>query len=267
MFSEIFKVKKPIIGMIHVRALPGTPKFAGEINPIIDQAIQEALAYKKAGIDSIAIENMHDTPYLKGEVGPEITAMMSIVGCEVKRASNLPCGIQILAGANIEAMAVAQASQLDFIRAEGFAFAHVADEGLIESSAGRLLRYRKQMGADNIAVFSDIKKKHSSHAITSDIDIAETAKAVEFFGGDGVIITGMATGTTADIDELTVVKQHSKIPVLVGSGVTIDNVELYLKHADGLIVGSYFKKDGYWENKLDYDKISQFMTKVGHLRT
>ena len=122
MFSEIFKVKKPIIGMIHVRALPGTPKFAGEINPIIDQAIQEALAYKKAGIDSIAIENMHDTPYLKGEVGPEITAMMSIVGCEVKRASNLPCGIQILAGANIEAMAVAQASQLDFIRAEGFAF-------------------------------------------------------------------------------------------------------------------------------------------------
>jgi uncharacterized protein len=265
MLHKLFNVEKPVIGMIHVGALPGTPKYQGEINPIIENAIKEAEIYKKVGVDSIAIENMHDTPYIKGGVGPEITAMMGIVGHEVKKASNLPCGIQILAGANIEAMAVALASQLDFIRAEGFAFAHVADEGLIESSAGLLLRYRKQMGADSIAVFSDIKKKHSSHAITSDIDIVETAKAVEFFGGDGVIITGAATGAAADLDELLSVKKHSKIPILVGSGVTIDNVESYLKSADGLIVGSYFKKYGYWENELDHEKISKFMEKVRSL--
>ena len=101
--------------------------------------------------------------------------------------------MQVLAGANIEAMAVAQAAGLDFIRAEGFAFAHVADEGFIQSSAAELLRYRRHIGAENVQVWTDIKKKHSSHAITADVDIGETAHAVEFMRGDAVIVTGMVT--------------------------------------------------------------------------
>ena len=111
-------------------------------------------------------------------------------------------GAQILAGANKQALAAALASGIDFIRAEGYVFAHVADEGIIESNAGELLRYRKQIGADNILVFTDIKKKHSSHSITADVDLKETAKAAEFFISDGLIVTGSATGEEANQNDV-----------------------------------------------------------------
>lgn len=104
---------------------------------------------------------MHDIPYLNRKVGPEVTAAMSVIANEVKReVKNLPCGIQILAGANRDALAVAKAAGLEFIRTEGFVFSHVADEGIMNSDAGELLRYRKQIGADEVLVFCDIKKKH-----------------------------------------------------------------------------------------------------------
>lgn len=265
-FNNTFKVNKPIIGMIHLDALPATPRYKNNNDEIIEKAIQEANIYKKAGVDSIAIENMHDIPYIKNNVGAEITAIMSIIGYQIKKETNLPCGIQILAGANKEALAVAKSAKLDFIRAEGFVFAHVADEGIIESCAGELLRYRKQLEADNILVFTDIKKKHSSHSITSDIDIKETAHAAEFFLSDGVIITGVSTGSEASREEISVVKNSVKIPVLVGSGVTFDNVQSYLNISDALIIGSYFKEHGYWENKVDYERTSKFMEKVNSLR-
>ena len=86
---------------------------------------------------------MHDRPYLKGSVGPEIVAAMAVIGAEVRRAVPLPLGVQVLAGANLSAVAVAHACGASFVRVEGFVFAHVADEGVIESSAGALLRYRR----------------------------------------------------------------------------------------------------------------------------
>ena len=164
----------------------------------MERAAAEARIYQEHGFHGLMIENMHDRPYLKGAVGPEIVAAMTAIGREVRRATTLPLGVQVLAGANLEAMAVAHACGAAFVRAEGFVFAHVADEGIIESSAGRLLRYRKAIGADAVRVFVDIKKKHSAHAITSDVDLVETAHAAEFFLADGLIVTGVATGRAAD---------------------------------------------------------------------
>jgi membrane complex biogenesis BtpA family protein len=163
---------------------------------------------------------MHDTPYLRGRVGPEIVAAMAIIGRAVKETAKLPCGIQILAAANLEAMAVAHAAGLDFIRAEGFAFAHVADEGFIQSSAAELLCYRRSLGADHIQVWTDVKKKHSSHAITADVDIGETAHAVEFMRGDAVIVTGLVTGDAPQPADVLAVKQKTRLPVILGSGIT-----------------------------------------------
>jgi len=206
-FKSIFKVNKPIIGMIHLKALPGTPKYNNSISEIIDAAISEVEIYKSAGIDGIAIENMHDVPYLKNEVGHEITSIMSIIAHEVKKRSNLPCGIQVLSSANKAALAIAKSAKLDFIRAEGFVFGHLADEGYIDANGGELLRYRRSINAENIAVFTDIKKKHSSHAITSDITIEETAKAAEYFLSDGLIVTGISTAEPADTDEIKKIKK------------------------------------------------------------
>ncbi|MBI9072181.1 MAG: BtpA/SgcQ family protein [Melioribacteraceae bacterium] len=263
---EILGLYKPIIGMIHIQALPGTPKYNGSVKDIVSSAVKEALAYQECGIDALAIENMHDVPYLKKSAGHEISTLMSIIGYEIKNKTNLPTGMQILAGANIQSLAASHSAGLDFIRTEGFVFSHIADEGTFDSDAGELLRYQKQIGAGNIKIFTDIKKKHSSHSITNDTDIIETAHAAEFFLSDGVIITGSSTGKEADLSEIKNVKVTSKIPVLVGSGVNLDNLKNYFTAADALIIGSYFKKENCWGNELDTDKIELFMKKVNQLR-
>jgi membrane complex biogenesis BtpA family protein len=264
--KKLFGINKAVVGMIHVDALPGTPKYKGDVENIINSALKEAMIYKTCGVDAIAIENMHDIPYLKRNVGPEIISLMSIIGREVKKASQLPCGIQILAGANKEAIAAAHSAGMDFIRSEGFVFAHVADEGIMESDAGELLRYRKQIGAEEILIFTDIKKKHSAHSITSDVDIIETAKAAEFFLSDGVILTGTSTGKEADIDELKKVMGAVIIPVIIGSGITADNIKKYYPAADAFIIGSYFKQEGNWKNKVDADRVKALMNKINNLR-
>ncbi len=255
--------EKRIIAMIHIQALPGTPKYAGSFRTIIETALEEAKIYSDAGVDSIMIENMHDVPYLKREVGHEISTAMAIIACEIKRAVNLPVGLQILAGANKAAIAAAYSAGIDYVRSEGFVFGHVADEGFFESDAGELLRYRKNIGAEEIQIFTDIKKKHSSHSITADTSIVETAKGAEFFMTDGVIITGSATGEEASIVDIVEVKKNVNCPVLIGSGITDQNIEKYINLADGFIVGSFFKSDGYWANGVDEKRVRKFMKQLG----
>ena len=197
------------------------------------------------------LENTHDRPYVKGAaVGPEIVSALSVVGAEVRRATSLPLGVQVLAGANRAAVAVAHACGASFARVEGFVFAHVADEGVIESSAGDLLRYRRAIGAENVLIFADIKKKHSAHAITADVDIVETAKAAEFFSVDGVVVSGPATGSPTDPEEVEAVSAAVRVPTIIGSGVTPENIGRY-RGADAFFVGSSVKSDGVWSGRLD----------------
>lgn len=202
-FVDVFgRLKSVVIGMIHVRALPGTPLGCMKMSQIVEEACREAAIYQDAGVDGVIIENMHDIPY-SFSVGPEVVSCMTAVCTAVRSiCPSMPLGVQILSAANQQALAVALASGLDFIRAEGFVFSHVADEGLLNACAGDLLRYRKQIGAEHLKIFTDIKKKHSAHALTSDISIEEMARAAEFFLSDGVIITGVATGAQADPQEL-----------------------------------------------------------------
>jgi len=262
MSLSIFQKTKPIIGMIHVGALPGTPAHAQSLAEIVALAISEAKIYRDSGVDGIGIENMHDVPYLRGTVGAEIVAAMTVVGQAVKQESRLPVGIQILAGANIEAMAVAHAAGLDFIRAEGFAFAHVADEGIIESSAAKLLRYRKMIGAERVQVWADVKKKHSSHAITADISLGATCETVEFMRGDAVIITGNMTGEAPTVTIVREAKEHCHVPVILGSGVTAENIKNFYSIADGFIIGTYFKVDGKWQNTVDPQRVERLMKSI-----
>lgn len=251
--------RRALIGMIHLPALPGTPRAKLTLDAIVEQAVAEAVQYRDAGFDGLLIENMHDRPYAKGAVGPEIVAAMTVAGRAVKAAARLPLGVQVLAGANREAVAVALACGADFVRVEGFVFAHVADEGLIESCAAELMRYRRQIGAEHILVFADIKKKHAAHAVTADVSLAETARAAEFFLADGVIVTGTATGEATDPAEVSAVRNATRLPVLVGSGVSLSNLADYAE-ADALIVGSSVKQHGLWSNPLDGARIAALVT-------
>jgi len=161
---------------------------------------------------------------------------------------------------------VAQSAGLQFIRAEGFVFSHVADEGWIDGCAGPLLRYRRQIGAENVSVFCDIKKKHSAHSVTSDVSIVETAKAAKFFRSDGIIITGNSTGDAASPKEVDLVlKNLPGFPVLVGSGVTASNISAF-SSANALIIGSEFKVDGNWEKEIDEERVRNVMEAARQLR-
>lgn len=214
---------------------------------------------------------MHDIPYIRSsKFGPEVVAGMTAVASEVQQiiGKTIPVGIQVLACGGKEALAVAKSTGCNFIRNEGYVFSHIGDEGFIDSNAGEILRYRKSIDADDILIFSDIKKKHSSHAITSDISLLDTAFAAQFFQADGIILTGKSTGDSTDLNELETIRSHQgklKLPILVGSGVTKANLKDYVGLADALIIGSYFKHHGHWANELCGDKIRDFMEHFGKL--
>lgn len=251
--ESLFGVTRALIGVVHLQALPGTPANKLDVNTIRSMAVDEAGVYRDEGFHAILIENTHDRPYLKTSVGPEIVAAIAVIGADIREAVELPLGVQVLAGANSSAVAVALACGASFVRVEGFVFAHVADEGLIEASAGNLLRYRRAIGADHIRVFADVKKKHSAHAITADVDIVETAKAAEFFVVDGVIVSGLATGSPADPDEVIAVSRAVSVPTLIGSGISAENISQF-SDADAFIVGSSIKEGGLWSNPIDPER-------------
>lgn len=246
---------KAVIGMVHVGALPGVPRASLGIDELVRYAVQEVWTLAEGGCDAILVENMHDVPYLRGGVGPEIVAAMTAVCRAVNDATDLPCGVQVLAGANEAALAVALAAGFQFIRAEGFVFGHVADEGWMDACAGPLLRYRRRIGADHIAVWADVKKKHSAHAATADVSLAETVKAAAFCGADAVIVTGAATGCETSVSELAAARGATDLPVVVGSGVTAGNVRAMLENADAVIVGSSLKAGGVWHGPVELDRV------------
>jgi len=269
-FSSLFRHRTcNVIGMLHVPALPGTPASSASISEILENVEYETQIYKTCGVDGVILENMHDTPYVHyKDIEPHITACMSVIGARVRAIlePQIPVGVQVLAAANKEALAVAQSAGLQFIRAEGFVFSHVADEGWIDGCAGPLLRYRRQIGAENVSVFCDIKKKHSAHSVTSDVSIVETAKAAKFFRSDGIIITGNSTGDAASPKEVDLVlKNLPGFPVLVGSGVTASNISAF-SSANALIIGSEFKVDGNWEKEIDEERVRNVMEVARQLR-
>jgi membrane complex biogenesis BtpA family protein len=252
--------------MIHLGALPGTPAARQSLREIEAQARREATIYRDEGVEGVMLENMHDTPYLRGAVGPEVTAAFAIVARAVKDVFQRPCGVQVLAGANQAALAIAHAAGLEFIRAEGFAFAHVADEGFIQSSAAELLRYRRAIGAERVQVWADVKKKHSSHAITADLGIGETAHAVEFMRGDAVIVTGLVTGDAPQPEDVREVKRATRLPVILGSGLTAENIARFAAEADAFIVGSEFKRGGNWAAAVEAKRVRRFMQAMAAAR-
>jgi membrane complex biogenesis BtpA family protein len=254
--------KGALIGMVHLQALPGTPCSTQSVTRIAAQAAAEALMLAEAGFDAILIENMHDRPYLNAPHPPEIVSAMTVCVHSVRAAvPALPLGVQILSFGHREALAVALACDAQFIRVENFVYAHVADEGLLaEAAAGPLLRTRKALNAQHIRLYCDIKKKHASHAVSSDVTIEDAAHSAEFFGADGLIVTGAFTGRPTDPSDIDRARAASSLPILVGSGVTPDQLPTLIERADGLIVGSSIKQGGVWSNPVDPQRCEQLVS-------
>ena len=259
LFSKTQSRRCALIGVVHVPALPGADGYGFDMAKILKDSLADAHIYKESGVDALIIENMHDVPYLNGGVPAETVAAMTVVAQAINVATEIPLGVQLLAAANVEALAVAIALDLAFIRVEGFVFAHIGDEGLHLANAPHLVRRRAALQAQKIKIFADIKKKHSSHAITDDISLEETAHTAEFFKADGVIVTGLRTAAAPLSSEVSSVAASVKIPTMVGSGITAENVGEFSGHADALIVGSYAKIDGHWANACDSGRLAKLV--------
>lgn len=253
-----------LIGMIHLLPIPGSPSSGrGGIAPILERALADADAYAAAGFDGLIVENHGDIPFLKPEkIGPETAAHMAVIADRLREACGMPIGINVLANAALHALAVAAAGGAAFVRVNQWANAYVANEGIMEGAAGEALRYRSALHAQSIRVFADAHVKHGAHAIVQDRPVAELVQDVEFFAADAVIATGQRTGHAADIDYIRLIRGATTLPVLVGSGVTPENVGGMLSVVDGVIVGSALKTEGVWWNPVDRKKAGEFAVRA-----
>jgi len=251
--SDIFDRPKPIIGVIHLPPLPGAPRYDGQpVEDIYAAGVTDGLAMSRAGIDGIIVENAFDLPFSRPEsIGHETVAALTGACLRVGDAVDLPIGITCVANGVMPALAIAKAVDARFVRANQWANAYVANEGIINGPSGEALRYRSAIGARDVRIFADVHVKFGAHAITSDRTVSEQARDAEFFDADVLIGSGQRTGSMTEPDEIRAIQAGTSLPVLVGSGLDVDNAAGLLSVADGAIVGSSLKYGGTWWNPVD----------------
>jgi len=242
-----------LVGMVHLLPLPGSPGWSGGVSAIRARALADAEALLGGGCDAVIVENMGDLPYLRGAVGPETLAAMTLCVSDVV-ALGVPVGVQVLAGANAQALAMAGVTGASFIRAEAFAYGHLADEGWLEACAGPLLRQRATDGLPHVRIWADVQKKHAAHAVTSDLSLGDLARGHRFCGADALVITGGETGAATDAGQV-LEAAAAGLPVAVGSGVTPADAPALARAADALVVGSWLKHDGDWTKPVDPERV------------
>lgn len=266
--DRLFSVKKPIIGMVHLKPLPGAPRYKGEsMDEIIEHALRDVRALEEGGVDGLQIENAWDLPFAKpDDIGYETVAAMTAVGIEIARASKLPLGVNCLANAVIPALAIAKGCKAKWVRSNQWVNAYIANEGFVEGASAKAMRYRAALFGDDIKILADVHVKHGSHAIVADRSLAEQTRDNEFFDADVLIATGNRTGDETKLDEIRGIKDHTSLPVIVGSGMTEQNARTILSVADGAIVGSSLKRNGNWWEPVDRERVLRFMEQVAALR-
>jgi membrane complex biogenesis BtpA family protein len=255
---NLFRRSKPIIGMLHVPALPGSPLNTLGIEAIVKWVLDDTEALAEGGVDGLMIENFGDVPFYPRRVQPHTVAFMTKIAVDVRQRFELPLGINILRNDAESALAVAAAVGAQFIRVNIYIGARVTDKGLIEGKAHRILRYR-QFVAPGVKIFADVDTKHS--APLSPRPLEEEVEELVLRGrADAVIVTGTATGKPTAPDDIAAAKHASAgtgagAPVFAGSGVDVDNIAATLGAADGLIIGTAFKRDRVTTNPVDASRV------------
>ncbi len=266
--EALFPVKKPIIGVIHLHALPGAPRYDGRpMSQIYAAAVRDARSLAEGGVDGIIVENASDMPFARPEdVGPSTIASLTAACLEVRGAVDTPIGITCVANAVIPALGVAKAVGARWVRANQWVNAYVANEGFLNGPAPAAMRYRSAIRAEDVYIFADVHVKFGAHAITADRSISEQATDAEWFDADVLIATGARTGSPTQPREVEDVKAGSNLPVVVGSGLSADQVPDLFRVADGAIVGQWLKRDGLWWNPVDPARVEMLMTAVARTR-
>ena len=243
--EALFRAKKPVIGVIHLQPLPGAPRYAGQpVREIYAAAVTDARTLKEGGVDGIILENASDMPFSRPEhIGPETVAALTAACLAVRAAVDTPIGITCVANGVIPALGIAKAVGAGWVRANQWVNAYVANEGILNGPAPEAMRFRSRIRADEVAIFADVHVKFGAHAITADRSIAEQATDAEWFDADVLIASGTRTGSPTEPREVDDVRSGTNLPVIVGSGLSAEQVPSLFASADGAIVGQWLKKD------------------------
>jgi membrane complex biogenesis BtpA family protein len=265
-FGALFGGVKPLIGMIHLPPLPGSPR-GGSLRDALDAAAADAETLGGAGVDGLIVENYGDAPFAKDRVPAVTVAAMTAVARELRRVHNVPLGVNVLRNDAESALSIAHVAGADFIRVNVHVGAVVADQGVIEGKARETLSLRKALGA-SVLLFTDVRVKHARPLGGDGGDVVAEARDATLRGlADALILSGPATGARADPAELRRVKAAlPRTPVLVGSGVDAGNLEEFWAVADGWIVGSALKKSGDPAERVDPVRAREILAEASRLR-
>lgn len=263
--NNLFKINKPIIAMAHLPALPGTPRYdnQGGIQLLIDRVSRDVKSLIEGGVDAIMFCNEDDRPYVF-EAGVEQIAAMTRVIAETA-PKDLHFGVDFLWDP-MAALAIAHATGASFIR-EVLTGLYESDMGLWSPSAGKAMRFSRNIGADNILVFYNVVPEFGSTMGTR--SIAQRAhSAVVSSLADAILVSGPMAGSEPDINFFHEIKKTvNHVPVLLNTGASVKNIASFLKVTDGAIVGSTFKVDGDTWNPVDPDRVKRFMEEVNKARS
>ena len=251
---NIFNASKVFIGVIHLPALPGSPRWCGDIDQVLDRAEEEAMVLDQGGADGIIVENFGDAPFRLGRVQPETVAAMTLAVQRVRQVTERPVGINMLRNDAQSALAVAAVTGAAFIRVNVHYGVMAADEGLVQGEAFETLRQRRALGVD-VKILADVMVKYA--VPLGDTDLGLMARETVRRGlADGLIISGPVTGRPASASDVAAAREA--VPdghILVGSGVDQSNATQLLAAADGAIVGTSLKRDGLISNPIDFERV------------
>ncbi|WP_328982666.1 BtpA/SgcQ family protein [Streptomyces mirabilis] len=241
---------------------PGSPRYGGRIDHIYESAISDAEIFLRHGVDALIVENFRDAPFHPGTVPAETTATVAGVTREIVRMSDVPTGVAVLRNDASAALAIATATGADFIRVNVHIGAVLSEQGILAGNAHETLRLRRALESD-VAIFADAGVKHSQPFVYGDLatevrDLSHRA--------DGIIVSGELTGVETSPEDLLTARAATAGPLLVGSGVTPENLAAVFAPADGFIVGGYFKVDGVPGNPVDESRVAALMDRVRSLR-
>ena len=264
--NELFGVEKPVIGMCHMQAMPGDPKFDATkgLDWVLEQARADMLALQEGGIDAIMFSNEFSLPYLTKVESVTVACMAALIG-ELKREINVPYGVNVLwdPQASID---VAMATGAQFVR-EIFTGVYASDFGLWNTNVGGVIRHQHMVNADHVRLFFNIVPESATYL--GGRQIADIARSTVFNNRpDALCVSGLTAGAETSAQTLKLVKEAvSDTPVFANTGVRVDNVTEQLKIADGAVIGTAFKKEGTTWNPIDVDRVKELMNKVKDLRS
>ena len=263
--EELFGVKKPIIAMCHLRALPGDPYFdkVGGMKQVVELARRDLLALQNGGVDAVMFSNEFSRPYLTDVHVETVASMARIIG-ELMPDIRIPYGVNVLWDPK-KSLDLAVAVEACFVR-EIFTGLYASDFGMWNTNCGDTGRHQHAIGADNVKLLFNIVPEAASY-IQRD-DIVSIAKSTVFNClPDALCVSGLTAGTETDASTLAKVKEAVPGTVLfANTGVRPENVTEQLSIADGAVVGTTFKKDGLFDNLAEEDRVRTFMDKVKAFR-